>query len=303
MMRFLEESAQNSTPTRAPSELTFSSFDQVMLALPKVEEGLTFMFRTFHRRWLATAVSDGRQVSPSDVAELTSEEFTNCLRLCGAEEVTEDKIRASIRSMHEFEETIAPEAPNDEDQNLTITFSQAISSNIVFDHLIPSGSSVMADQKTKKAFQIVRATFEMLDTDGDGEISPEELKSGKSKLVGELAYGNQMFKVFKDQQALTIGDLATLFAKWTIFHEVEETQLCAEFVGSNRIEMRLDTADDVVSELSDEPKLSDGTGPSDSDSAKPLVQEGTSGDDNANKPAGLFRRASNFKGGDEFSDK
>ncbi|GMI27991.1 hypothetical protein TeGR_g12364, partial [Tetraparma gracilis] len=92
-------------------------------------------------------------------------------------------------------------------------------------------------------------------------------------------------------------------AKWTIFNEVEETQLCAEFVASNKIEMKLDTADDVVSELSDEPKLSDGTGPSDSDSAKPLVQEGTSGGDNANKPAGLFRRASNFKGGDEFSDK
>ena len=52
MTRFMNEKAPTHQNAAGTNALSFSTFDQVMLALPRVEEGLVFMYRTFHRRWL-----------------------------------------------------------------------------------------------------------------------------------------------------------------------------------------------------------------------------------------------------------
>ena len=49
------------------------------------------------------------------------------------------------------------------------------------------------EDKVHDAFRIIKATFNLFDTDGDGEITPEEIQNQKA-VIGDLTYGNEFFR-------------------------------------------------------------------------------------------------------------
>ena len=98
MTSFMNEKAPTHQNAAGTNALSFNSFDQVMLALRRVEEGLVCMYRTFHRRWLNAQ----RQAVRRRSAQLNAQEFTAVFRLCSTKNVQEEKVRAAIRSIHEF---------------------------------------------------------------------------------------------------------------------------------------------------------------------------------------------------------
>ena len=176
-------------------------------------------------------------VSADNLLKLNAQEFTAVLRLCGAKNVHEDEVRAAIRSIHEFEETGDKDAAESESEHLTINFEQAVSASFVYAIFLLEDSTegdtmATSQEKTRKAYQVMKATFDMLDT--DGEVSPEELRNAKSNLVGELSYGNEMSKLVYDQKSLSLASLTHSFLTWTLFNEIDEHQMCVTLLAKSR---------------------------------------------------------------------
>ena len=254
MMRFLsqqkeqEDRGAKKNPFASTSNATegtsanvqFHSFNQVMLALPKVEEGLLSFLRCFEKRSSSYSAGGNLTLKPS--------ELLDCVKLAGIYDVDEARIFDFVRDLHDYRFDKDHDV-EDRSAELEVTFGQVVGSQYIVDLFAPEFDSSADCGKVQMAFRIIRATFNLLDTDGDGEISPEELSSSRT-VVGELSYGNELFKSFDGMESVSIAEMATIFSKWTIFSDGDERETLKRYNSD-------DGSASELSSLSDFPELSD----------------------------------------------
>ena len=249
MQRFI----QDKQLANAQSNLTFTSFEQVMLALSKVEEGMNELLSIFNSQ------ADENVFTPSVDATGLAMVF----ELIGVEGVSPKDIDACIRRAVEFAEednagrtmngggqfstgrsklrirsTNSNYSRNSDDINSIelsgvsammsgvtakekITFERFLADPICVDNIAPEHDMAPSNEKIKRAFQIIRASFCLLDTSGDGEITLEELQQSHN-MMGELAIGKELKKAFNELPSLVMGDMVVVFANWVLFLDTEQ---------------------------------------------------------------------------------
>jgi len=185
MERFIQDKAN----TNAMSSLSFSSFDQVMLSLSKVEDGMNQLMKIFNS-----------QANPDIFVPSVDSQGLACIfKLIGVNNVSYKDIENTIARAAEIDqeknfsdgETRTASKRSREHSGKLITFQRFISDPLCVDSIAPEHDMAPSNEKIKRAFQIIRATFFLLDTDGDGEITLDELQQSKG-LMGELSIGKEV---------------------------------------------------------------------------------------------------------------
>lgn len=173
MMRFLQQNQDEKVSSGTPvhEKKRFNTFNQVMLALPKVEEGLLSFLKDFEKR--------SSSYRSCGVLALVAEELIECLKLCGVGSVNPIAVFDFVKKANEYIEPL--DDLDDKTQELEVTFGQVIGSQFAVDLFAPEFETAENSSKVSAAFQIIRSTFNLLDGDGDGEISPEELQSSRDR--------------------------------------------------------------------------------------------------------------------------
>lgn len=244
MMRFMQERQDEAkTVQKHLGKVNqFNTFNQVMLSLPKVEEGFLHLLKCFEKR--------SSSFRSCGVLSLLGEELVDCFRLCGVAQVDEAKVIAFIREVHEYTPPDNVDETNfDRTSELDVTFGQVIGSQFAVDLFAPEYDVSETSSKVCGAFRIVRSTFNLLDTDGDGDISPEELQSSRM-IIGDLSYGNELFKSFDGMPSVSIGEMAEVFAKWTLLSEGDEYAVMKREAEGNSVGVNSAASDDDHSDVS-----------------------------------------------------
>jgi ankyrin repeat protein len=204
MMRFLEQNKGKAASTSQAEEeglnskFQFQTFNQVMLCLPKVEDGLLYFLKCFRKRSSRRSEAGNLLVKPL--------ELRDCLQLCGLKNIDEESVNKFAREVHDYD-FVSERDDFDLSSELELTFAQVLGSEFIVDLFAPNtyapnynedkcrkivGKSERED-KVHDAFRIIKATFNLFDTDGDGEITPEEIQNQKA-VIGDLTYGNEFFR-------------------------------------------------------------------------------------------------------------
>ncbi|GMI51816.1 hypothetical protein ScalyP_jg12036, partial [Parmales sp. scaly parma] len=112
-----------------------------------------------------------------------------------------------------------------------ITFERFLADPICVNNIAPEHDMAPSNEKIKRAFQIIRASFCLLDTSGDGEITLEELQQCHN-MMGELSIGKELKKAFNELPSLVMGDMVVVFANWVLFLDTEQSALNNNHVGN-----------------------------------------------------------------------
>mmetsp|Transcript_23103 Transcript_23103/g.47903 ORF Transcript_23103/g.47903 Transcript_23103/m.47903 type:complete len:2455 (+) Transcript_23103:3757-11121(+) len=247
MMKFLEQNKANieaEAPVCSGKEsdnnaFNFQTFNQVMLSLPKVEEGLLLFLKTFRQRC---------SNSEAGTFLIKADELLDCIKLCGGKHVTAHDVQSFVRNVHDYD--FDPERDKvDQTLDLELNFNQVLGSEFIINVFSREDDTEKTMGKVQTAFSIIKATFNLLDIDGDGEITPEEIQSQRA-IIGDLAYGNELFRSFDANNTVTIGEMVLIFSKWTIFSFGDE-QAILEFSISDELSLESNKVFSDVSSLSD----------------------------------------------------
>jgi len=205
MQRFIQDKQSNNTLMN----LTFSSFDQVMLSLSRVEDGMNQLLSVFNS-----------QASPDIfIPSVDAQGLSTVFKLIGVKDVSYRNIETCISRSQEREndngflldnhssrvrqKSWTDRANGNDDSTGAasgrgsgmISFQNFLNDPLCVDSIAPEHDMAPSNEKIKRAFQIIRATFFLLDTDGDGEITLDELQQSKG-MMGELSIGKELKNAF-----------------------------------------------------------------------------------------------------------
>lgn len=174
----------------------FTSFNQIILLFPTIEKGFELLRSRFEHRNVKSILKDDMFVFLRDDLEfpyVSQVDVENLFMLADACEGA----GAEAESL-DFVQLI-----------LSATFAKLVETNA--DEAARMGRDAIYACSLKASFSIINAAFELLDTNGKGQISIQELKLA---IGGELKFGDELVTLFARRTVIRRLDFMVSLLTW-----------------------------------------------------------------------------------------